>query len=701
MLTRSMYYRESLPLQYWFVVLGTFSALSPKLSAAAFMPPRNRIPKPHYSLLRTPEHGAKLGTYGFDEAGQNLSISPGDDFFAFANGKYMDNLEIPRDEASWGNFDILSKTAQEKVRGILEDDLKVGGKMGKFYASYMNESLVNTLDTSVIKSTLDELLAIRNARDYAAIAGRSSGSLLPSPFGIGISPDSQDETSYSVMIDQAAIGLPRDYYLQPTYADKKAAYTKFAETLLSMVDWPESKTASKDILALEEKLANASWSEAEMRDPIKNYNVMAGVSDLESKAPGFDWATFLQEAGNLPRGSKLVVGALGGVAGIAEILGKTDVALLRSYAAFHFVASVANLMSDRFVKASFDFNKVMSGRTELPQRWKRGVSSANGHMGEAIGQEFVKRYFPPAYKVQVEGLTQDLKKAFAVRLSKLDWMTQATKQKALAKLASFSIQVGYPKKWRSYDKLHVEAHDLYGNVERAAAFEWERCLDKLGKPVDRDEWMMGPQTVNAYNMPLFNQVVFPAAILQPPFFDPRADMAVNYGAIGGIIGHEMTHGFDDSGRHYDEHGRLKDWWTDTDVAEFNKRAVAYGNQFASFDIGVPDVQIKADLTMGEDIADLGGLNLALEAYRSSVDDKTLSVVSHQEGLRRVFLGWAQVWREKRRPDALLSQLASDPHPPAIARVDIPCRNIDDWYEAFGVKKSDKNFLPPDARAVIW
>lgn len=455
-------------------------------------------------------------------------------------------------------------------------------------------------------------------------------------------------------------------------------------------------------MALEEKLANASWSDAARRDSIKNYNAMADVADLQSRAPGFDWVAFLKEAGNLPGSSKIVVGALGGVVGIAKILGETDITLLRSHMAFHSISQVAPYLSERFVNASFRFSKAMSGQKTLSPRWKRGVSALNGHMGEAVGREFVHKYFPASAKKTVEGLTLELKKAFKVRLQNVAWMTNVTKQKALDKLASFSIQVGYPKKFRDYTNLTVDATDLYGNILRSKAFEWEWDLGKLGKPVDKDEWAMNPQTVNAYNMPIFNQVVFPAAILQPPFFDAAADMAINFGGIGGVIGHEMTHGFDDEGHLYDAKGQLADWWTPADSKEFKLRADAYGQQFAKFDLGIPNATINPNLTLGEDLADLGGLTLALDAYTASLTGKDpLYPAAHEEGIRRVFLGWAQVWREKKRTDALLQQLTSDPHPPAVARVNVPMSNIAAWYQVFDVQEGQKGFLPEAERAVIW
>jgi len=623
-------------------------------------------------------------------------VHAGDDFFTFANGKYIENLKMPDDQSSWGSFAILHEESQNRVRGILEKD---DGKMGKFYTSYMNKSLVDALDVTPIESMLAEVKAISNATQYAQISGRSSFSFFPSPFGVGIGPDAKDSNSYSVMVDQGGLGLPRDYYLKDMFAAKREHYMNYAAKLLEMAGWPHPKEASRQILALEKTIANVSWSDVELRDPVKTYNPVANIALLSEKAPGFDWATFLQEAGGLPGHSKMIVGALGGVVGIAKVLGKTDIGVLRSYTAFHLLSTVAPILSERFVNESFKFSKAMSGQKELSPRWKRATESLNGHMGEAVGQVFVQKFFPASAKLKVEGLTQELKKAFRKRLEKLDWMKSATKKKALAKLDSFSIMVGYPNKFRDYDGLDVSETDLVGNVKRSFVFDWNYELGHLGKPVDRNEWAMNPQTVNAYNMPQFNQVVFPAAMLQPPFFDPEADMAVNYGGIGAVIGHEMSHGFDDQGRHFNAKGQLEDWWTDADDKEFQRRAGAYDDQFVKFNLNVSKAHIKPNLTMGEDIADLGGLTFALDAFLATTGNKTLA--DNREGIRRVFLGWAQVWREKSLKDALLDQLASDPHPPSIARVNIPCHNIAAWYDAFDVKPGQHLYLPEDQRIVIW
>jgi putative endopeptidase len=424
------------------------------------------------------------------------------------------------------------------------------------------------------------------------------------------------------------------------------------------------------------------------------------LPELQALAPGFDWISFFAAA-DLGKPARVVLGEKSAIVKIAALAQATPIDTLRDWAALHLIVNAAPDLSQQFVDAQFNFfSKELEGQPENRPRWKRAVRAAETAVGEGIGQAYVAKYYPPEARAKMEALTHDLRNAFHARLEKNTWMTPATKQKALEKLATFDFQIGYPKKWRNYSGLVVKSDDLYGDVERGIAFEWDFWLSHLGKPTDRDQWDMTPQTVNAYNMPVFNEVVFPAAILQPPFFNLHADPAVNYGAIGGVIGHEMTHSFDDQGRKFDAHGRLSDWWTPQDVSKFNALAERYGKQFAAMDI-MPGAHINPDLTMGENIADLGGLTLALEAYHASLHGKPAPVIDGVTGDQRVFFGWAQVWRMKSRPDALRQQMTIDPHSPAVARVNGPIHNIDAWYSAFNVKPGEKLYLAPSDRVKIW
>jgi len=386
---------------------------------------------------------------------------------------------------------------------------------------------------------------------------------------------------------------------------------------------------------------------------------------------------------------------------IAALYASTPLDTLKAWEAFHTAEGMAGVLPKAFVDARFEFRgKTLTGQLENRPRWKRGVQAVNGELGEAVGEVYVAKYFPPESKAKMEALIADLKAAFAKHIKALDWMSPETKAQALAKLANYDVQIGYPKKWRDYSGLEIRGDDAYGNAWRSGAFEWAYKVARLNAPVDKDEWEMTPQTVNAYNNPFFNEVVFPAAILQPPFFNPKADPAVNYGAIGGVIGHEMTHGFDDEGRKFDAHGRLSDWWTPQDATRFEAKAKVLGAQYSAME-PLPGAHIKGDLTMGENIADLGGLTLGLEAYHTSLQGKPAPVIDGLTGDQRVFLGWAQVWREKMRDDALRAQIASNEHSPAKARVDGVVVNIDAWYAAFGVKPTDKLYVPPDKRVHIW
>ncbi|WP_342630305.1 M13 family metallopeptidase [Nguyenibacter vanlangensis] len=655
---------------------------------------------------------AHLGTWGLDLSGRNLSVQPGNDFFGYANGTYVEHLVIPPDRASWGPFNELAELSRTRVQAILNDvssqaqanPTTIEGKLGTFYASFMDEAAVEASGAAPLAADLAAIRAVHDAASFAALAGSAQETFQASPFSLMIQPDAKDPTRYSLNLDQAGLGMPdRDYYIKPSFAAKKTAYRAYVETMLGLIGWPDAKQAASDIVALETVIAKAHWAREAMRDPEKSYNPRT-VEQLGKDAPGFDWAIWLQAAGIPTAGLTqriVIAGEPSAITGEAKILGATDIATLRAWLAFHLADNAAPNLSKSFVDAWFAFNdKTLSGQPQLPVRWKRAVGATSSAMGWAIGRVYVSRYFPPDNKVQMGHLTDELKTAFRVRLQHNSWMEPATRAAALRKLENFTIQIGYPTRWRDYDALTIRKGDVYGNATRAIAFEWRYWLEHLGKPVDRDEWDMTPQIVNAYNMPVFDEVVFPAAILQPPFFNPKADPAVNYGAIGGVIGHEMTHSFDDEGRKFDEHGRLRDWWTKADAARFQKLADRLGAQFDAF-VVLPGVHVNGKLTMGENIADLGGLTLALDAYHASLHGKPAPVIDGLTGDQRVFLGWAQVWREKVRDDALRQQIVVDPHSPPVARVNMPMHNIDAWYDAWGVVAGQKLYLKPEDRVKIW
>jgi putative endopeptidase len=651
--------------------------------------------------------GIDTGTWGFDMSGRDLSIRPGDNFFEYANGAYLKSLVIPPDQSRYGAFNILRDLSEQRTHAILDQAAASPAsqpapvaKAGAFYKAYMDEAAAEKLGAAPLKPDLDRVRAVATAADFARLNGAGLKTFLPSLFDVSIQPDAKDPTHYAVYVSQSGLGLPdRDYYLTSGFADKRAKYLGFVTQMLTLAGWPDASAAAKRVVDFETKIAQVSWSRADRRDDDKTYNPVM-TADLAKLAPGFSWNDFMAAA-DLGAARRVILSEKSAIVKIAGIAGTTPIGTLRDWAAFHLAVSAAPVLSHQFVDAHYAFlGKTLQGQPQNKPRWKRAVTATNMALGEAIGQAYVAAYFPAEARSQMDALTHDLRNAFKVRLEHNSWMSPETRKKALEKLGTFDFQIGFPKHWRDYTALSVSPTDLYGNIERATAFEWAFWVSHIGKPTDRDLWEMFPQTVNAYNEPLLNEVVFPAAILQPPFFDPKADPAVNYGAIGGVIGHEMTHSFDDQGRKHDAYGRLANWWTPEDEKRFNERAAKYGAQFAAMDI-LPGAHINPELTMGENIADLGGLTLGLQAYHASLHGKPAPVIDGTTGDQRVFLGWAQVWRGKVRPDAERQALTIDPHSPPMARANGAPHNIDAWYAAFDVKPGEKLYLAPKDRVKIW
>ncbi|MFT8715969.1 MAG: M13 family metallopeptidase [Gluconobacter potus] len=657
--------------------------------------------------------------WGFDEAGMNRAVQPGDNFFEYANGTYLRNLKIPGDMSSYGPFRILYELSLSRQKTILDEAAKKVadqptddmGKIGTYYASFLDQKAVDRLGGKPLATDLETIRNVNDGKGLAAAFGSSLKSMAFTTFQIGVEQDQKDPEHYMLMLDQGmsigvggGLGLPdTSYYTNPKLADKKKAYQAYIAKMLTLEGWPDAEKNAQAVVDLETALAKVEVPRDQTRDPLKTYNPMP-VSELQKLAPDFDWATFLISAGLPAEGlenRKIDVREPAGIKAMATVLKGADIGTLRAWLAFHLGDNAAAYLSSTFYDASFEFNShTLSGVAQQSPRWKRAVRVTNGALGWALGREYVARYFPPSAQAQITDLVQKVKASFHERLEHNGWMDEPTRKAALNKLDHFAIQVGYPKKWWDYSKLEIRKGDVYGNAVRGVAFNWQHDLDKLDKPVDRDEWGMTPQTVNAYNDPTMNEIVFPAAILQPPFFDPKGDVAVNYGAIGGVIGHEMSHGFDDQGRHYDEHGRLSDWWTKASTDAFQKLADRLGAQYDAQEV-LPGAHVNGKMTMGENIADSGGLNLGLQAYHDSLHGKPAPVVHGLTGDQRVFLGWAQVWREKDRPDALRQQMLSNEHAPAITRVNIPAHNIDAWYDAFDVKPGQKLYLAPDQRVKIW
>jgi putative endopeptidase len=651
----------------------------------------------------------RYGTWGVELEGMDKSVKPGDDFFRYVNGKWADSTQIPPDKTRFGAFDMLRDLSEVRVRSILdrwaaEKKLKPGSdeaKVAALYRTFLDEETVEKLDVKPIQPHLDAAKKAATHADIAKLMGRSSGALGRSLFSAGVGDDAKNPEKYALYLSQSGLGLPdREFYLRDNFKPQKDRYQQYVADMLRLVEWPEPEKNAADIVAMETRIADAHWSRSESRNRDKTYNPMT-VAELETGAPGFPWGVYFKEAG-IDKADRAIVRQNTALPKLAKIFADTPVATLQAWNAFHVIDDAAPLLSKRFANTQWEFRaKFLNGAQEQRPRWKRAVEISEGAMGEAIGRTYVGEYFPPESKAKMEKLVADLRAAMKLRIDKLEWMSPETKARAHEKLAKFGVKIGYPTKWRDYSKLDVREGELVGNAERAAKFEWAFDVARIGKKVDDLEWGMTPQTVNAYYQSTKNEIVFPAAILQPPFFDPNADAAVNYGAIGGVIGHEITHGFDDQGRKSDGDGVLRDWWAAEDAAKFEAQAAKLGAQYESFKLPLADIHIIGRQTMGENIGDLGGILLGLEAYRVSLKGQPAPALDGFTGEQRIFLGWAQVWRSLMRDDALRQYVMTDSHSPGGVRAFAPLRNIDAWYDAFGVKEGDANYVKPEDRVRIW
>ncbi len=648
------------------------------------------------------------GEWGVDLAGRDPAVKAGDDFNRHANGRYLDGLKIPADRAGWGVAYVVVELSENQVHEILNDTAKTAAanpttdaaKAAAFYAAFMDEARVDALGAAPLQAGLAKIRAADDRAKMAALMGQAATGFQSALFGVYIDADPKAPDRYAVNLVQAGLGLPdRDYYLTASFAEKKAKYQAYVAELLKMAGWADPDGSAKAVVDFETAVARDSWTRADRRDVEKTYNPMT-VAELQRLAPGFAWTTFLASA-ELGTPAQVIVNENTAFPKLAAIYAQTPIATLQAWAAFHLVDNASAYLSKPFVDARFAFrSKELSGVEAQRDRWKRAVAALDGAMGEAVGQAYVSRYFPPASKASIDGLVNDLKVAMGQRIDRLAWMSPATKAEAKVKLGKFVTKIGYPDSWKDYSALTIRADDLYGDVERATAWDWRRQVARLGRPVDRTEWYMTPQTVNAYYNSVMNEIAFPAGILQAPYFNPTNDPAVNYGAIGAVIGHEITHGFDDEGRKTDGDGRLRNWWTDGDGRKFEAAAEILGKQYSAYE-PVPGSKINGELTMGENIADLGGLLVALDAYHLSLKGRPAPVIDGLTGDQRFFLAFAQSWREKRRDEAIKQQLVSDPHSPAEFRVNGAVRNVQAWYDAFGVKPGDKLYLAPAERAEIW
>ena len=635
---------------------------------------------------------------------------PQDDFYRYVNGGWLANVEIPADKSNYGAFTMLSDRAEADLRAILEEAARAAEsdadrrRIGDFYASFLDEGAAETLGIRPLETELKRIAAIHTPRDLAAAMGHLQRIGVQQPIAYFVNVDRRQSTAYISYLRQAGLGMPdRDYYLSddPKMRDVRARYRQYVSELLvaAGVSAGDASVATDRIVALETRLAQAHWTRVQNRDQLKTYNKYE-MRDLQAWTPSIDWRAFLAGAAS-PNVAAMVVAQPSFLKELDAVVEQTPLTHWREYLRYKLLSAYAPYLSRRFVDLHFEFTgRTLSGAAELRPRWKRGVAVVEDHAGELLGKLYVQRHFSEDAKRRVQALVANLRLAYAAGIEQLEWMSPATKKQAQLKLSKFTAKIGYPDKWRDWSALQIRRDDLIGNVMRASIVDFDRDVAKLGQPVDRTEWHMTPQTVNAYYNPPGNEVVFPAAILQPPFFDPHADDAINYGAIGSVVGHELSHGFDDQGRHYDGDGNLKDWWTADDDREFRRRATALAQQYSAYS-PLPEQHVNGELTLGENIADLGGVAMAHRAYLLSLGQKKPPLLDGYSGVQRFFIGWAQVWARKYRDDELRKRLLTDPHSPSEYRVNGVLLNQPAFAKAFALKPGDRLYAPSAQQIKIW
>lgn len=641
---------------------------------------------------------AAIGAWGVDLGGGDKSVKPGDDYFRFASGKWYDATEIPADRPSTGTFYDLRDRTTTQLKDLVTN-APAGSKYGALYASFIDEDQVEKVGLAPLKKDLAVVAAIRNKAQFARHMGSTFGTFGASMVDMFIGADTANPDLNVVFLSQGGIGLPeREYYFSDQFKDQREAYRAYIERTMKALGNADPKAAADTIFNFETNIAYKSWKVADRRDVDKVNNPMS-TAELIKYAPGIDWAAMFSGA-RIPPQKRMVVGENTAIKAIAVIFSETPLETLKLWKAFHIADQASPYLNKQMVDSRFEFTRQLSGVSVMRPRWKRATDLVDGSLGELVGQDYVKAHFPASSKTKMEALVANLKVAMEGRIKGNAWMSEATKAAAVEKLNRMEVMVGYPYKFRSYNALKIDPKDLYGNVVRSGRFNAAYQLSQLTKPVDRKLWAMNPQTVNAYNGFTENKIVFPAGILQAPFFDPNADDAVNYGAIGAVIGHEISHGFDDQGRKVDLTGRVRDWWTAEDSKRFEEQAKVFGAQYAKYE-AAPGAFVNPELTMGENIADLAGVSVALDAYHASLGGKQAPVIDGLTGDQRFFLAFAQVWRTKMRENAIRQQVATDPHSPARFRSFAPLRNVDAWYSTWNIQAGDKLYIAPEQRARIW
>ena len=649
---------------------------------------------------------------GIDTQYIDAAVRPQDDFFQHLNGQWLKTTEIPADKSSWGSFAKLRDDTLPQLRGIIEaasadKGRKPGGdaqKIGDLYASFMDEARLEQLGIKPLAGELNHIRSIKDKKAFPMLVAHLDQIGVTTPYGVYVSQDARESTKYAVGISQSGLGLPdRDYYLKKDDAKMVSTLAKYEAHVAKILGLAGDKNAAasaKAIVALETALAEAQWSKVENRDPVKRYN-KTPISQLAELAPGFDWRHALAAEGVAAKVDYVIVNQPSYLKAYTAIVDKTDLATWKSYFEWQLLRSASPYLSKAFADANFDFySTVLTGVAVKPPRWKSAVALEERALGEGLGKLYVAQYFPAERKARMEELVRNLLASYKTSIDTLDWMSPETKTEAQAKLAKFTPKIGYPNKWRDYSSLAIVKGDLIGNVLRASAFGHQRMVNKLGKPIDREEWGMMPQTVNAYYNSTMNEIVFPAAILQPPFFDAKADDAVNYGAIGAVIGHEISHGFDDKGSQSDGDGNLRDWWTKEDRANFKAKTDALVAQYNGYS-PIKGYNVNGALTLGENIADNSGIAIAYKAYKLSLGGKPAPVIDGLSGDQRFYMGFGQVWRSKMRDEQQIVLIKTDPHSPGQFRANGTVVNQPGFYEAFGVKPGDKMYVAPEQRIIIW
>ncbi len=648
---------------------------------------------------------------GIDISGMDKTVRPQEDFYRYVNGTWLEKTEIPADRSRYGSFTVLYEEAQVNLRKIIEESANMENKkpgspeqkVGDFYTSYMDSSQIEALGLKPLEKELERIAAVKTDDDLRNLMAHFMMIGVQLPFTAWVDQDAKQSDQYIVYFHQSGLGLPdRDYYFKKDekFSEIRDKYVKHIEKIFKLAGISDGASLARKIMKIETKLAQNHWTRAETRDRDKAYNKFA-VNKLDRLTPKFNWAAFMA-AIDAGEANNVIIRQPSYIKAFGKILKKVSLADWKAYYTWKLLDEFAPDLPAAFVDANFEFySKTLRGVEKNRPRWKRAVAATNNVLGEVVGQIYVQRHFKPEAKKRMVELVNNLKLAFKESIDELDWMSEETKKQAKAKLAKFNTKIGYPDKWKDYSGLEIKADDLIGNLLRSRVFEHHREIKKLGKPIDRDEWFMTPQTVNAYYSPNMNEIVFPAAILQPPFFNFEADDAVNYGAIGAVIGHELTHGFDDQGRKSDGDGNLREWWTEEDATKFTERARLMIEQYESYYPLGDSMHINGKLTLGENIADLGGLTIAYKAYKKSLKGKEAPVIDGYTGDQRFFMGIAQVWRNKYRDEALRQRLLTDSHSPPRYRVLGALSNMPEFYAAFDVKPGDPMYRDENKRVKIW